>query len=166
MRIKIAELFAGVGGFREAVEYSHLKKFFEVSWSNQWEPSEKGKPGDLQNANRVYLAKFSEKGHHKGHYTDDIHLITDSKKELPKDIANIQMLVGGFPCQDYSVAKPKNEAKGIRGPKGVLWWSIERILRDVRPINWRNIVVPLPHVRSGWQQSQWLELQEIGRAHV
>ena len=129
MRIKIAELFAGVGGFREAVEYCHLKKFFEVSWSNQWEPSEKGKPGDLQNANRVYLAKFNK----KGHYTDDIHLITDSKKELPKDIANIQMLVGGFPCQDYSVAKPKNEAKGIRGPKGVLWWSIERILRDVRP---------------------------------
>ncbi len=134
MRIKIAELFAGVGGFREAIEYSHLKKFFEVSWSNQWEPSEKGKPGDLQNANRVYLAKFYKKNHHKSHYTDDIHLITDSKKELPKDIANIQMLVGGFPCQDYSVAKPKNEAKGIRGPKGVLWWSIERILRDIRPM--------------------------------
>jgi DNA (cytosine-5)-methyltransferase 1 len=129
MRIKMAELFAGVGGFREAVEYSHLNKYFEVSWSNQWEPSEKGKPGELQNANRVYIAKFSK----KRHYTDDIHLITDSKKELPKDIANIQMLVGGFPCQDYSVAKPKNEAKGIRGPKGVLWWSIERILRDVRP---------------------------------
>ena len=130
MRIKTAELFAGVGGFREAIEYSDLSKFFEVSWSNQWEPSEKGKSGESQSANRVYLAKFKKI---KAHYTDDIHLITDSKKELPKDIANIQMLVGGFPCQDYSVAKPKNEAKGIRGPKGVLWWSIERILRDVRP---------------------------------
>lgn len=125
----MAELFAGVGGFREAVEHSPLKNHFEVSWSNQWEPSESAKHGDLQNANRVYIAKF---GKH-GHYTDDIHLITDSEKKLPKDIADIQMLVGGFPCQDYSVAKPKNAAKGIRGPKGVLWWSIERILRDVRP---------------------------------
>ncbi|MCX8512207.1 MAG: DNA (cytosine-5-)-methyltransferase [Chthoniobacteraceae bacterium] len=129
MRIKIAELFAGVGGFREAVEHGTLKNHFEVSWSNQWEPSESAKHGDLQNANRVYIAKFGN----EGHYTDDIHLITDSEKKLPKDIADIQMLVGGFPCQDYSVAKPKNSAKGIRGPKGVLWWSIERILRDVRP---------------------------------
>jgi DNA (cytosine-5)-methyltransferase 1 len=129
MRIKMAELFAGVGGFREAVEHSPLKNYFEVTWSNQWEPSESAKHGDLQNANRVYIAKFEK----TGHYTDDIHLITDSEKKLPKDIADIQMLVGGFPCQDYSVAKPKNAAKGIRGPKGVLWWSIERILRDVRP---------------------------------
>ena len=125
----MAELFAGVGGFREAVEHSSLKNHFEVSWSNQWEPSESAKHGDLQNANKVYIAKFGK----EGHYTDDIHLITDSEKKLPKDIADIQMLVGGFPCQDYSVAKPKNSAKGIRGPKGVLWWSIERILRDVRP---------------------------------
>jgi DNA (cytosine-5)-methyltransferase 1 len=129
MRIKMAELFAGVGGFREAVGHSSLKNHFEVSWSNQWEPSESAKHGDLQNANRVYIAKF---GKH-GHYTDDIHLITDSEKKLPKDIADVQILVGGFPCQDYSVAKPKNAAKGIRGPKGVLWWSIERILREVRP---------------------------------
>ena len=129
MRIKMAELFAGVGGFREAVEHSSLKNHFEVSWSNQWEPSESAKYGDKQNANRVYIAKFGK----EGHYTDDIHLITDSEKKLPKDITVIQMLVGGFPCQDYSVAKPKNAAKGIRGPKGVLWWSIERILRDVRP---------------------------------
>jgi DNA (cytosine-5)-methyltransferase 1 len=128
-KIKVAELFAGVGGFREAVEHSPLNNDFVVSWSNQWEPGESAKHGDLQNANRVYIAKFGK----YGHYTDDIHLITDSEKKLPNDIADIQMLVGGFPCQDYSVAKPKNVAKGIRGPKGVLWWSIERILRDVRP---------------------------------
>lgn len=127
--IKMAELFAGVGGFREAAEHTDLKNYFKVSWSNQWEPSESAKQGDLQNANRVYIAKFGK----EGHYTNDVHLITDSEKELPKDIADIDMLVGGFPCQDYSVAKPKNTAKGIRGPKGVLWWSIERILRDVRP---------------------------------
>jgi DNA (cytosine-5)-methyltransferase 1 len=129
MRIKTAELFAGVGGFREAIEHGPLANHFEVTWSNQWEPSESAKLGDLQHANRVYIEKFGKHEHH----TDDIHLITDSSKELPERLREIQMLVGGFPCQDYSVAKPKNSAKGIRGPKGVLWWSIERILRDARP---------------------------------
>jgi DNA (cytosine-5)-methyltransferase 1 len=59
--------------------------------------------------------------------------VTGTDKPLPKALLNIDMLVGGFPCQDYSVAKPKNSSKGIRGPKGVLWWSIEKILRDAEP---------------------------------
>ena len=45
-----------------------------------------------------------------------------------KDIPPVSLLVGGFPCQDYSVATTK--AHGIEGKKGVLWWHIERILRD------------------------------------
>lgn len=36
-------------------------------------------------------------------------------------------------CQDYSVSKPAPDAKGIEGKKGVLWWSIERMLRLKRP---------------------------------
>jgi len=129
MKIRIAELFAGVGGFREAIESDGLRKRLTVTWSNQWEPSESNKDGENQNANRVYIAKFGK----DGHYADDIHLITESKEPLPKKLLNIDMLVGGFPCQDYSVAKPKNESKGIRGPKGVLWWSIEKILREAKP---------------------------------
>ena len=38
-------------------------------------------------------------------------------------------LVGGFPCQDYSVAKTLRQAHGIVGKKGVLWWEIHRLLR-------------------------------------
>jgi DNA (cytosine-5)-methyltransferase 1 len=39
------------------------------------------------------------------------------------------MVVGGFPCQDYSVARPLSQAGGIEGEKGVLWWSIYRFLK-------------------------------------
>lgn len=129
MKIKVAELFAGVGGFREAVESDGLCERFTVTWSNQWEPAEAKKAGKDQSANKVYIQKFGE----EGHYPDDIHLVTQSGKPLPKALMEIDMLVGGFPCQDYSVAKPKNESKGIRGPKGVLWWSIEKILNDAEP---------------------------------
>jgi len=132
--LKVAELFAGVGGFREAMVALNKKKgseMFRVVFSNQWEPSEAAKKGEEQFANRVYLAKFK----HEGHYADDIHNITGKEKDeaIREIVPPIDMLVGGFPCQDYSVAKPKNSSKGLRGPKGILWWSIDRLLEIRKP---------------------------------
>jgi DNA (cytosine-5)-methyltransferase 1 len=131
--IRVAELFAGVGGFREAISSLNAKlgyDRFRMAWSNQWEPSESSKKGEEQFANRVYIAKFG----HEGHYADDIHKVSDIQGPIPKSVVpDIDLLVGGFPCQDYSVAKPKNVSKGLRGPKGVLWWSIERLLEEREP---------------------------------
>ena len=131
--IRVAELFAGVGGFREAITSLNEQlgyDRFRMAWSNQWEPSESSKKGEEQFANRVYIAKFG----HDGHYSDDIHKVSDIQGPIPKSVVpDIDLLVGGFPCQDYSVAKPKNESKGLRGPKGVLWWSIERLLEERAP---------------------------------
>lgn len=39
-------------------------------------------------------------------------------------------LVGGFPCQDYSVATTLKRSGGIEGRKGVLWWQIYRIIDE------------------------------------
>ena len=132
-QLKVAELFAGVGGFREAMVSLNAQvgaELFRMVWSNQWEPSESGKKGEEQFANRVYIEKFG----HPGHYADDIHKVSDIKGPIPKSLVpEIDLLVGGFPCQDYSVAKPKNVSKGLRGPKGVLWWSIERLLEERAP---------------------------------
>ena len=108
------ELFAGVGGFRIGLERSG----WNTVWSNQWEPSTK-----RQHASEVYTRHFGE----EGHSNQDITQINTS------DIPDHDLLVGGFPCQDYSVAKPLNQAKGIEGKKGVLWWDIYRILKDKRP---------------------------------
>jgi DNA (cytosine-5)-methyltransferase 1 len=109
----VAELFAGVGGFRIGLARAGWKTTF----SNQWEPSTK-----VQHASDVYVAQFGE----EGHTNIDIAKI----KALPK---NIDLLVGGFPCQDYSVAKTLNSSKGLKGKKGVLWWEILRLVNGQKP---------------------------------
>ena len=109
----VAELFAGVGGFRIGLESSGWK----ITYSNQWEPSTK-----IQHASEVYVANFGE----EGHSNEDIATV----EKLPRDI---DLIVGGFPCQDYSVAKSLNSAKGLRGKKGVLWWEILRLVESSKP---------------------------------
>jgi DNA (cytosine-5)-methyltransferase 1 len=109
----VAELFAGVGGFRIGLARAGWKTTF----SNQWEPSTK-----VQHASDVYLANFTE----SGHTNIDIAKV----QALPK---NIDLLVGGFPCQDYSVAKTLNSSKGLEGKKGVLWWEILRLVEKQKP---------------------------------
>lgn len=119
--IKVIELFAGVGGFRIGLERAD-SDFFKTIWANQWEPSTK-----IQHAAMIYRTRFGE----KGFCGDDINLAI-KRNEIPDH----QMLVGGFPCQDYSVAATLNRSKGIEGKKGVLWWSIYNILvnkGDKRP---------------------------------
>lgn len=114
--LKVVELFAGVGGFRVGLEMVKDKEgnpAYEFIWSNQWEPSTK-----IQHASNIYVARFGQ----KGHINNDIAQV--SIKEIPDH----DILVGGFPCQDYSVAKPLNQSNGIIGKKGVLWWQIHRIL--------------------------------------
>lgn len=111
--IKVVELFAGVGGFRIGLE--NASKKFKTVWSNQWEPSSKS-----QEASEIYVKHFGA----NNHSNDDINLI----KTI--DIPNHDLLVGGFPCQDYSVATSLKNSQGLYGNKGVLWWQIYRILEE------------------------------------
>ena len=112
-KIKVAELFAGVGGFRIGLEGA--SDDYETIWNNQWEPST-----IHQDASLVYRVRFGS----KGHCNEDINNVdTDN-------IPNHDLLVGGFPCQDYSVASTLSHSGGIEGKKGVLWWQIYRILQE------------------------------------
>ena len=114
--LKTIELFAGVGGFRIGLERaSKQQRGFDITWSNQWEPSTK-----TQHASDVYVARFG----FENHCNEDI-----AKVEVD-DIPHHDFLVGGFPCQDYSVASTLQNSHGIVGKKGVLWWEIYRILVD------------------------------------
>jgi len=108
----VAELFAGVGGFRLGLSKAGFKTIF----SNQWEPSTKN-----QHASDVYVANFGP----GGHSNEDIATVAD--------IPNVDLLVGGFPCQDYSVAKSLNSSMGLAGKKGVLWWEILRLVQKKKP---------------------------------
>lgn len=111
---KVIELFAGVGGFRIGLDRVG-SDFYKTIWSNQFEPSTK-----IQHASRTYTARFGEEG----------HVNMDIAKVQTADIPNHDMLVGGFPCQDYSVARTLSQAVGLEGKKGVLWWEIHRIIKE------------------------------------
>ena len=111
--IRVVELFAGVGGFRIGLEGA--SDAYETVWNNQWEPSTQH-----QDASIVYQARFGS----KGHCNKDINTVATA------DIPDHDLLVGGFPCQDYSVAATLSRSGGIEGKKGVLWWQIYRILNE------------------------------------
>ena len=112
-KIRVVELFAGVGGFRIGLEGA--SDAYETVWNNQWEPSTRH-----QDASLVYQARFGR----QGHSNKDINLVRTN------DIPDHDLLVGGFPCQDYSVAATLSKSGGIEGKKGVLWWQIYRILQE------------------------------------
>ena len=113
-KLKVVELFAGVGGFRLGLERSSCQ--YDTIWANQWEPGKK-----VQHAFDCYESHF---GTSRNHINEDIAIVKDM-------IPNHNLLVGGFPCQDYSVAR--TGAQGIEGKKGVLWWHINDILASHRP---------------------------------
>lgn len=116
----VAELFAGVGGFRIGMARAGWKTVF----SNQWEPATKAQP-----ASDVYEYRFGS----QGHTNRDISAVLDDFEAGRLLIPKTDVIVGGFPCQDYSVAKSLNSAAGLAGKKGVLWWEILRLVRLNRP---------------------------------
>ncbi len=113
--IRVVELFAGVGGLRVGLEKASDR--YVTVWANQWEPGKKD-----QFAFNCYNAHFGDTG--------SVNVNEDIAKVV-KDVPDHDLLVGGFPCQDYSVAATK--AKGIEGKKGVLWWSIHDIIKLRHP---------------------------------
>ena len=116
MEKNVIELFAGVGGFRCGLNNVELKDNivsetgnWKFVWANQWEPATKS-----QDAFDCYIKRFGDKD------ASNTDIFQVDKKKIPKHT----LLVGGFPCQDYSVAKSRSHSKGIEGKKGVLWWAI------------------------------------------
>ena len=117
--MNVLELFAGVGGFRIGLENAN-PDYFRTLWSNQWEPSRKS-----QDAFEVYNYHFPD--------SENINVsIADITDEQFAEM-DAEMIVGGFPCQDYSVARSKKNEQGIEGQKGVLFWEIIRATRIIRP---------------------------------
>lgn len=118
--MNVLELFAGVGGFRVGLEKASPK--FKTLWSNQFEPSRKS-----QDAFEVYNYHFPD----SENWNEDISLISDERFSALK--GKVDLIVGGFPCQDYSVARTKKDEQGIEGKKGVLFWEIIRATKLSNP---------------------------------
>ena len=133
--IRVAEMFAGVGGFRLGLEgygkpgdafYMPPAGDFQTVWANQWEP-----PGTRakQFAWECYERRFGE----GSCVNEDIELVLDQYEAGERDIPDFDLLVGGHPCQSFSVAATAPMAKGLEGAKGTLWWSIRRMMALKRP---------------------------------
>lgn len=116
----VVELFAGVGGFRIGLAQSGWKTIF----SNQWEPTTKSQP-----ASECYVHNFGDEGHTNVNFSELVAKHLKTGEEIPRS----DLIVGGFPCQDYSVAKSLNASKGLEGKKGVLWWDIHKLISLNRP---------------------------------
>ena len=119
--LNVVELFAGVGGFRLGLERADANVFKTV-WANQWEPSRK-----VQHAFECYKRNF---------ITGINEFSNEDISKVPENNINnlnIDILVGGFPCQDYSVARSLNNEKGLEGKKGVLFWEIKRMVEHSHP---------------------------------
>lgn len=125
MERTMVELFAGVGGFRCGLNHVELKEDKVVEkgnwkclWANQWEPTTKS-----QEAYDCYVKRFGTDN------VSNVDIFEVDKHEIPDHT----LLVGGFPCQDYSVAQTLSNSRGIEGKKGVLWWAIEETLAVKQP---------------------------------
>jgi len=118
-QLKVLELFAGVGGFRLGLEKSN-SDYFKTYWSNQWEPATKS-----QDAYEIYCLHFP---YSKNINTSIVDFSDNQFAQMDADL-----IVGGFPCQDYSVARSKKGEKGIEGQKGVLFWEIIRATSLIKP---------------------------------
>ena len=117
MQKTMCELFAGVGGFR--LGFDRLNTNWQTTWFSQWEPGAK-----TQWAHDCYVQHFGDCADLNGEFHTGEDIGTMDKSAIPDHT----LLVGGFPCQDYSVAHTLASSKGIEGKKGVLWWQIRDIL--------------------------------------
>ncbi len=149
MERTVCELFAGVGGFRcglngiqapedmkteegHPMEGKHpmepgrsVKEKWRTVWFNQWEPAEK----NTQYAHDCYVYHFGTCLDKAGQDTTNVDIEEVDKSLIP----DFNLLVGGFPCQDYSVASSLATSRGLEGKKGILWWSIRKVLEVKRP---------------------------------
>lgn len=137
MKKTVCELFAGVGGFRcglngiktlediEDIKNKKKNEKWDTVWFSQWEPAEK----NTQYAHDCYVYHFGTCHDNNEEDTTNYNIEEVDKKAIP----DFNLLVGGFPCQDYSVASSLATSKGLEGKKGVLWWSIREILEVKKP---------------------------------
>lgn len=122
MQKTICELFAGVGGFR--LGFDRLESGWKTTWFSQWEPGVRA-----QWAHNCYVQHFGDSPDLNNEFHTGEDISTMDKQAIPDHT----LLVGGFPCQDYSVAHTLSSSHGIEGKKGVLWWQIRDTIIAKKP---------------------------------
>ncbi len=103
--MRVASFFAGVGGIDKGFE----KAGFDIIWANEFD----------KNAATTYQLNFDNK------------LVVDDIRNVEADeIPEFDVMIGGFPCQAFSVA---GYQKGFEDERGNLFFEMERIFKEKRP---------------------------------
>jgi DNA (cytosine-5)-methyltransferase 1 len=110
-KLRVLDLFSGIGGFSLGLERTggfETVAFCEIE----------------EYPRRVLSAHWPEVPCY-----DDVRTLT--AKQLRADgIADIDVITGGFPCQDLSVA---GKGEGLEGDRSGLWFEIVRLVGEIRP---------------------------------
>lgn len=104
MSFKFIDLFAGIGGIRLGFEHVGGQCVFSSEWD--------------KHAQKTYEANFGEKPH------GDITQID------PLDIPDHDILLGGFPCQAFSIIGKMN---GFDDTRGTLFFNVANIIKEKQP---------------------------------
>lgn len=103
--MRVASFFAGVGG----IDTGFQKAGFDVVWANEFDK---------------YAAST-----YKMNFNNEL-VVDDIRNVEAKDIPNFEIMVGGFPCQAFSVAGLR---KGFDDERGNLFFELERIFKAKKP---------------------------------
>lgn len=103
-KLKIIDLFAGIGGIRLGFE----KIGAECVFSSEWD----------KHAQDMYEENYGERP------------VGDINDVNPKDIPDHDFLLAGFPCQPFSIA---GKQLGFADTRGTLFFNIEKILEEKKP---------------------------------
>jgi DNA (cytosine-5)-methyltransferase 1 len=117
----VGGLFSGVGG----IEMGFERAGFKVAWSNDVDPAAS--------------ATFAKNFHHE-------HILKDVRKLTAKDVTPVDVLVGGFPCQAFSVAGYR---KGFGDDRGNLFFEITRLIEEQEEeYGWKPKALFLENVKN------------------
>lgn len=118
---KVGSLFAGIGG----IDLGFEQAGFTPVWANEIDE---------------FCAKIFRANH------KNIALqVEDVCKVTAKDIPNIDILAGGFPCQPFSIAGLR---KGLEDNRGSLFMQIIRIIEELKAENRQPCVIFLENVKN------------------
>src|SRR5262245_61536098 len=135
--MRCADLFAGIGGFALAAE----SVGWQVVWASEVEPF----------VRTWYATLFPH-----------VTLYGDIRELDGRALPPVDVLMGGFPCQDLSQANPR--AAGLAGARSGLWREYARLVRECRP-EWcvvENVGRLLSFGRSGSYRMVTGDLRDAG----
>lgn len=134
--MRVASFFAGVGG----IDLGFLQAGFDVIWANEFD----------ERASQTYRSNFSS-----------TLLTEDIRKVKASAMPDFDIMVGGFPCQAFSLA---GKLLGFGDERGNLFFELERILKEKKPkaVFLENVKNLINHDNGNTYRVIWSRLTEAG----